>query len=166
MANFFPEGMPLPAGDRDTQPFWDYCRQHELRIQRCARCGAYRFHPQPVCYNCQSFEHEWVRSKGLGEVYTFAVVYHPNHPAEANAVPFNLTVVQLEDCGQVKLTTNLVDVPNEEIHIGMPVELTWEDTTPDTTLYRFRPRRPADPEEERRSAAARARAAGAAAAAP
>ena len=140
MPNFFPEGMPLPAGGRDTQPFWDYCKEHELRIQRCTRCGNYRHTPQPCCWECQSFEFEWVKSRGVGEVYTYGIVPHPNHPAVRDIVPFNIAVIQLADCGGVKLVSNLVNVKNEDIKIGMQVELVWEDTTPEVTQYRFQPR--------------------------
>lgn len=137
MPNFFPDGMPLPAGDQETQPFWDYCKRHELRIQRCKRCGTYRHTPQACCYECQSFEYEWVQSQGLGEVYTFGIVHYPNHPALRETVPYNVVAVQLNDCGQVKLISNLVNWRNEEIYIGMLVELVWEDTTPEVTQYRF-----------------------------
>ena len=40
---------PLPAPNPDTQEFWDGCRRHELRIQRCADCGAYEPHPPRWC---------------------------------------------------------------------------------------------------------------------
>src|SRR5437762_14068773 len=100
---FFPEGMPLPAGDRDTQPFWDACKEHKLIIQRCSRCGAYRHVPMPVCWDCQSFDWEWEESKGLGEIYSYIIVHHPVHPATSAVVPYNATVVQLNDCGNGKV---------------------------------------------------------------
>lgn len=136
---FFPEGMPLPAADRDTQPFWDACKEHRLVIQRCARCNAYRFAPSPVCADCNSFDWVWDQSEGKGEIYTYTIVHHPTHPATQTAVPYNAIVVQLRDCGQVKITSNLVDCANEDIKVGMPVEVTWEDVAEDVTLHRFRP---------------------------
>ncbi len=137
---FFPEGMPYPAGNMDTKPFWDYCKQHELRVQRCTRCGAYRFHPVPVCYKCQSFEYEWVKSSGRGEVYSRIVVHHPAHAATRDMVPYNVVIVELEDCGGTRLISNVIDTPNDDVRIGMPVELVWEDFNPEVSLYRFKSR--------------------------
>lgn len=139
MANFFPDGMQLPAPSVDTQDFWDACKEHRLVIQRCTRCGTYRFTPVPVCYECQSFDWSWEESRGIGEVFTFTIVVHPIHPATRDVIPYNAAVIQLQDCGAVKLTTNLIEVKNEDIYVGMPVEVVWEDTTPEVTLYRFRP---------------------------
>lgn len=139
MPNFFPEGIPLPVGDLISAPFWDYCKQHEFRVQRCARCGTYRMPPQPTCFFCQSFDSVWVKSRGIGEVFTYEIVHSPPHPATRSIVPYNIVVVELEDCGSVRFTSNLVDVKNEDIHIGMKVEVAWEDSAPDVTVPRFRP---------------------------
>ncbi len=139
MSTYFPEGMPIPAVEFDTKEFWDGCKQHKLLIQRCKRCGTFRHAPVPVCWNCYSFEHELVESQGVGEVFSYIIVHHPVHPATKDVVPYNAIVVQLKDCGQVKLTSNLLGIKNEEIKIGMPVKLTWEDVAPGISLPRFLP---------------------------
>ena len=137
---FFPENMPIPGGSMDTKPFWEYCKKHELRFQQCTRCGSFRFHPQPVCWRCQSFDFEWVKSRGEGHVYSKVVVHHPAHPATRDVVPYNVVIVEMDDCGQQRVTTNIVDTPNEQITIGMPVEVVWEDINDEVALYRFKPR--------------------------
>lgn len=137
MANYFPAAMPLPAVDHDNQGYWDGCKEHKLKIQRCKRCGTFRHAPSPVCFQCHSFEHEYVESQGLGEVYSFIIVHHPVHPATKDVVPYNAVVVQLRDCGNVKITSNILGVRNEDIKIGMPVKVTWEDVAPDVSLPRF-----------------------------
>ena len=143
MANFFPEGMQLPAPSRDTAGFWEACREHRLVVQRCKQCGSYRMVPVPVCYNCQSFEWESEQSEGTGEVFSYTIVVHSTHPGTREVVPYNAIVVKLNDCGQMKLTSNMIECENEEIHVGMPVELVWEDTTPEVAMPRFRPARKA-----------------------
>ncbi len=95
--------------------------------------------PAPVCYACQSFECEWIESRGEGEVYTFTIVHHPVNAATEAVVPYNAAVIRLDDCGSVKLTSNIVECRNEDISIGMPVQIVWEDTTQEISLYRFRP---------------------------
>ena len=125
----------------DTKPFWDYCKQHELRFQRCSRCGSFRFHPVPLCWKCQSFDYDWVHSRGEGRVYAKIVVHHPAHAATREVVPYNVVVVEMDDCGGTRLISNVIGSANDDIKIGMPVEVVWEDTTPDVTLYRFRARK-------------------------
>ena len=41
----------------------------------------------------------------------------------------------------VKMLTNLVDCAPEQARIGMPVEVVYEDVTPQVTLAKFRPAR-------------------------
>jgi hypothetical protein len=47
--------------------------------------------------------------------------------------------VQLEE--GVKLMTNIVDCPPEQVKIDMPVEAVFDDVTPEVTLVKFRPAR-------------------------
>ena len=135
------EGIPVPAPVIDTKAFWEYAKQQELRIQRCNRCWTFRFPPSPLCYKCHSLDFEWVRSRGEGRVYSYIIVHHPPHSALREQVPFNVAVVELDDCGQIRVTSNIVDCPEEEVRVGMPVELVWEEVTPEINLYRFRTRK-------------------------
>ncbi len=136
---YFTEDMLLPEPNRDNEEFWAGCTAHRLVIQRCARCGTYRHLPVPVCSECTSFEWEWVESSGRGEIFSYIIVPHGVHPATLGAVPYNAVIVQLDDCGGVKLTSNLINAANEDIHIGMPVRVAWEDVGEGVTLPRFEP---------------------------
>ena len=136
---YFSDEMMLPQPDRDTQPFWDACNERRLVIQRCARCGTYRHIPRPVCHECSSFEWDWVESAGRGEVYTYIIVPHGVHPATLDTIPYNAAMVRLNDCGGALLTTNIVNCANDDIRIGMPVQVVWEDAGDGVTLPRFEP---------------------------
>jgi len=138
--SYFPEGVPLPEGDATTQPFWDGCAARELRIQRCTSCGLHRHIPTPICSRCRSFEYDWDVSSGNGRVFSFIVVHHSVHPATNDAVPYNVAVVQLDDCSNVLVTSNVVDCANDEIRVDMPVRVVWEQMDPSLALYRFTPR--------------------------
>jgi uncharacterized OB-fold protein len=61
---------PLPVIDEDTKPFWDYCKQHELRVQKCLRCGELRYPPNSICPNCMDMGSEWIKLNGKGKVYS------------------------------------------------------------------------------------------------
>lgn len=138
MALFGPT-MPVPAIDPDTQGFWDACKEHRLVVQQCKQCGSYRFAPAPVCYNCQSFDFDWIQSDGVGEVYTWTVTHRSLHPGTDAAVPYNTVVVELSDCGGAKITSNLLGVEPDAIKPGMKVIVEWDDVTPEISLPRFRP---------------------------
>ena len=45
----------------------------------------------------------------------------------AEAVPYSLAIVELEEQSGLRMLTNIVDCPFEALSIGMPVEVTFED---------------------------------------
>jgi uncharacterized OB-fold protein len=127
--------LPLPVPDEDSQPFWDYCREGELRAQRCVSCGCLRYPPRPTCPNCGSTEIEWQRLSGRGKVYTYAISHQAIHPALVDRVPFTTIVVELEE--GLLMTSNLVE-GSPPVQIGTPVEVTFERVTDEITLPRFK----------------------------
>ena len=129
---------PRPAITDDTRPFWDACRRRELVIQRCAGCGAFRHPPSPVCWRCRSFAHGWVAVSGRGTVFSHAVVHRAFLPELA--VPYTVVVVALDDAPGVRLVSNLIDATAEELRIGLPVEVVFDDIDAEVTVPRFRVR--------------------------
>ena len=111
--------------------------QARLVIQRCTSCGTFRHLPSD-CGHCQAPDHEWVESAGPGTVFTFTIVGHPVHEATAPAVPYNVVIVELDDCGGVMVPSNVVDCPPDEVHAGMPVVVVFERVTDEITIPRFR----------------------------
>ena len=127
---FFPAGMTLPAPQPDTgwdASFWEACRRHELIMQQCARCDTCRYPPEVVCYNCRSFDYGWKTMNGKGVVYSRTNVVYPVHPALMQRVPYNVVVVELADDPSIHMLGNVVDCAYEDIRIGMPVEMHFED---------------------------------------
>ena len=127
---------PLPRVTALNRPFWEATRRHELRLQRCADCGRFRYPPSPVCPDCLSEEGEWVRVSGRGTVTTWVVFHRKYFPSFAADLPYHVVQVQLEE--GPRLTANLVDVTNDELQVGMPVEVVFDDVTPEISLPRFR----------------------------
>lgn len=119
-----------------TKQFYDWCARGELRFQRCGQCGAFRHVPRELCAECGSFAWQWERSSGRGTVFTYTVVARALHPAFAQAVPYAAVVVELEE--GVRLLSNVVDCPPDELRIGMPVQVAFERQTDAITLPVFR----------------------------
>lgn len=114
--------IPLPdPADGDDARFWDALRAGELRIQRCAVCGAFRHPPRPLCAQCGASESDWLVVAGTGEVWTFTIVHPPTLPAFADRVPYGAVVVRLDE--GVFMVSNLVDCPVDELSVGQRVEL-------------------------------------------
>jgi len=131
---------PLPIPNEDTKPFWDSLKEHKLKIQKCRQCGQFRFPPRVICPHCMSLESEWVEAKGVGTVYSFTIVHHAYTPAYESEIPYVVAIVELEE--GTRLISNIIGCKPEQVQIGMPVELAFEDVTPEFTLHRFRPMTP------------------------
>jgi len=136
---FFPDGMPQPLADAITLPFWQAAAEHRLVVQRCMRCGRTRLPPAPLCPDCRSEEADWKPVSGRGELYTYTIVHRAI--AAGQPLPTVIAVIALEDAGGVRMISNLVGATPEEIRIGLPVELVWEDMSAELAIPRFRPTR-------------------------
>ena len=132
-----PANKPIPVPTRETQPYWEGCKQHELRIQKCAACGHYQFYPRLYCTACMSDRVEWVRASGRGKVLSFTIAYRPVTQAFAADVPYAVALITLDEGPQ--LMSNVVGCPPEKVQIGMPVEVTFEDWTEDISVPKFKP---------------------------
>ncbi|MFQ5416840.1 MAG: Zn-ribbon domain-containing OB-fold protein [Myxococcota bacterium] len=130
---------PLPCPDPDTRPFWDACRRHQLCLQRCSACEAFRFYPGPLCPSCGSPESRWQRISGRGEVYSYVVVHRAAHPAFGGDVPYAVALVELEGTGGIRLPARVVECPPEAVRVGIAVEVCFEDASEQITLPVFRP---------------------------
>jgi len=131
---------PLPRPTEDSAPYWDAAQRGELRMQRCSDCGHTRFPPSILCARCLSERHEWARLSGRGTVFSWIIVHQSQHPAFNADTPYNVTIVELEE--GPRLHTTVVDCPNDQIRIGMPVEVVFDRVADDVTLPRFRRRGP------------------------
>jgi uncharacterized OB-fold protein len=114
---------PYPRPDRDTAPFWEAQRNHELRLQRCSACAAFRFPVAPLCPECHSFDFEWALCSGRGTVYSYTIVQHQTHPAFP--VPYTMLLVALEE--GPRIIAQLRAPPGVGVSIGARVHVEWED---------------------------------------
>ena len=130
-------GKPIPRVDQESKGFWEACRRHELYVQGCRSCGQLRYYPRAVCPQCMSSDTEWVRCSGRGTVYTFTVTHQNHAPGFRESLPYVLAYVELEE--GVQMLTNIVDCAPEDVRIGLPVKVTFEDVTDEIAIPRFKP---------------------------
>lgn len=128
---------PLPRPNRLSLSYWEGARQHELRILGCTACG-HKFLPAADrCPKCLGKELEWDAASGRGKVWSWVVFHQRYFPAFESDLPYNVAYVELEE--GPRIMTNLVDCDPGDICCDMPVQVVFDDVTPEMTLPRFRP---------------------------
>ncbi len=128
---------PLPLVNEDNAPFWEYCKKLELRMQKCGHCGHIRFPASVLCPKCHSMEAAWQKLSGRGKVWSFVVYRRAYHPAFADDIPYAVAVIELDE--GPRMESNVIGCAMEDISIGMPVEVVFEDVTEEFTIPRFKP---------------------------
>ncbi len=131
--------FPTPVPTAESAEFWAGCQRGELLIQKCSQCGTLRYFPRAGCPRCTSEQYTWHKVSGRGTLYSFIVVHPPTLPAFKDKVPYPVILVELEE--GVRMISNIVDCKNEELRIGMPLEVVFDRINEDLTLPKFRPAR-------------------------
>ena len=126
-----PASPMLPLVTPDTAFFWDGTAAGELRIQRCARCGALRHPPGPMCPACGEAStagaaglaggEGYAVAAGTGEVFSYVVHHHP--PVPGKRLPMVVALVQLPE--GVRILGEMPGVRPDQVRIGLPVRVTF-----------------------------------------
>lgn len=130
---------PLPVVSAINLPYWEAAKRHELMLQKCNSCGKFWYPNGHMCPYCWSQDYQWSKVSGKGKVNSWVVFHQPYYEGFKDEIPYSVVQVELEE--GPRLISSLVGVKNEDINIGMSVEVTFEDVTNEVTLPRFRPRK-------------------------
>jgi len=131
-----PEFRMLPDYTWESETFWTGGRHGRLMIHRCRSCARYFHPPAPACFRCRSMDVGPEAVSGRVTVATFTVNEHtwlPGFPP-----PYVIAIVEIAEEPDVRLTTNIMDCAVSEVHIGMPVEVLFEQWD-DVWVPVFRP---------------------------
>ncbi len=113
----------LPALDDDNRFFWTSGEDGRLRFLRCRACGYYIQPPGPRCPSCWSKDLAPEAVSGRAEVHTFTINHHPWDGATD---PWAIAIVTFPEQDDLRLMTNVVGCAVDDVHIGMPVQVTFE----------------------------------------
>lgn len=127
----------LPAITTLNAPYWDGLKRRELKMPKCNDCGKIWYPPSPFCPSCWSREFSWQQLSGRGKVSSWVVFHQAYFSSYKDDIPYNVAEVELEE--GPRLLTNLVGIENEDIAMGLPVEIVYDDVTEDVTLAKFQP---------------------------
>jgi uncharacterized protein len=130
-------GPPMrPQVTPDTAFFWAGTLAGELRIQRCASCGALRHPPGPMCPACGTpSDGGYVVAAGTGEVFSYVVHHHP--PVPGKQLPLVVALVQLPE--GVRMVGEMPGVAPDQVRIGLSVRSTFIKVDDDLALPAWRP---------------------------
>ena len=114
----------LPRVTDANRHFWTGGAEGELRLLRCRACRSWVHPPAPVCPECLSREVAPEAVSGRARVATFTLNHQPWVPAPDH--PYAIAIVELDEQPGLRLMTNIVNCPPEEVRIGMPVRVVFE----------------------------------------
>lgn len=122
-----------PARNQDTEFFWEGTRAHELRIQKCAACGALRHPPGPSCPACHRFERTYDVAAGTGTVFSYVVHRHP--PIPGHELPIVLALVDLDE--GVRVVAGMPGSEPDSVRVGQRVRVDFRRIDDELTLPIF-----------------------------
>ncbi|MBA2882986.1 hypothetical protein HNR65_003342 [Desulfosalsimonas propionicica] len=131
---------PLPLVTELSKHFYDGCKQGELLYQKCDDCGQIVFYPKELCPACMGRRLSWRKSNGKGKIYTFTVTYDAAPPEFATDVPYALALIDVDE--GFRMMSNIVECDFDKLRCEMPVEVVFDQITPDIALPKFRPSEP------------------------
>jgi uncharacterized protein len=135
------EQRPLPQPDPMTEFFWEGARNHRLLILRCEHCGRYNHWPRPICRFCHAETLVPSEVSGRGTIWSYTVVCYSYHPGMKP--PYVLAAIELDEQPGLRMVSNVIDCGEDELAVGLPVEVVFQDVAPEVTLPLFRLVRPA-----------------------
>lgn len=128
-------GIPVPTPSWRLAPYWEACRRGELVHFRCPDCGHGEARPFTVCSHCGGRRGAWVAGTGRGELYSWTVVWRPQHPRFS--VPYAPAVVAMDD--GYHMISAVIGCRTEDLHAGLRLEVEFHPASDEITLPYFRP---------------------------
>jgi uncharacterized OB-fold protein len=130
---------PLPLADDVSRFFWDGAARGELLILRCRACRRFVHPPRPVCPFCFTDELAPEAVSGRATLYTWTVAEQAFHPYFADKLPYVYATVELVEQPGLRVITNVVECPFDELLAGMSLEVVFTALSDELTVPQFRP---------------------------
>ena len=104
--------------------FWTSGADGELRLLRCQDCTFWLHPPKPICPKCWHRDIRWEATSGKATLLTYTVNHKAWNPGVP--VPYVIGIVELPEQAGLRMTSNIVGCPPDEVSIGMPLVVTFE----------------------------------------
>ena len=122
----------LPPDTEISRPFWQGCREGELRLQHCADCDRFQFYPRIVCSHCGRSAIAWQAVSGAGRIASYSVVRRGI--SRAYTAPY-VALIDLDE--GPRMMSSIVGAEPEAVSIGAAVNVRFEPWGADYVLPVF-----------------------------
>ena len=126
----------LPRVDDLNEFFWTSGADGKLRFLRCDTDGYYIHPPAPICPKCLGKGLTATEVSGRATLHSFTVNHQPWIPGFDP--PYVIGLIEIEEQPDVRLMTNVIGCEPDDVRIGMPLEVTFQEYD-DVFLPLFRP---------------------------
>ncbi len=126
-----------PADNPETKAYWDGTREKKLMLQVCATTGKYQYPPRAASIHDLGAPVEWKQAAGTGTVYAASVHYVPGNKFMRDKVPYVVALIELDE--GVRVMSNVINCPPDDVHVGMKVTVTWQPLPDGRALPMFEP---------------------------
>ena len=123
--------LPSPISNPENTVFLEAAQDNQLLLKYCNACKEAHFYPRTICPHCGGDDTTWVKSDGLGEIYSYTVM------RRGVAVPFAMAYVRLQE--GISMLTHLTNCDFDSIHIGQKVKVIFQETEDGQKTHLFEP---------------------------
>ena len=126
-----------PEPTNATREYWEATSEDRLLIPYCTDCEEYFFYPRGRCPECMSKNVDYQEASGQGELVSYTTVHRPPTPDLQERAPYINALVRLEE--GIQMMTGIKAESEDDLGVGMPVEVTFVETTGVFNLPYFEP---------------------------
>ena len=97
----------------------------QLLINKCDACGYWIYPHRPLCPQCLSWNVTPTQVSGKGRVFMFTLIHQQRDPKDRRNEPLAAVAVELAEQKGLRYLAPVVNCPQEQIDLDMPVRLVW-----------------------------------------
>ena len=115
---------PAPRINADAKLYWKAAAEDHLIFKCCQSCAHVHFPPRYLCPQCWSENLQWIKSKGLGTVYSLTIMRRAPMPEFETNIPYVVALVDLDE--GPRMMANIVGENATDTQIGQRVAVCFE----------------------------------------
>jgi uncharacterized OB-fold protein len=123
--------LPSPIANPENKSFLEAAQNNQLLLKFCNSCKEAHYFPRTICPHCGSDDTTWVKSDGVGEIYSYTVM------RRGVEVPFAMAYVRLSE--GISMLTHLTDCDFDSIRVGQKVKVVFQETQDGQKTHLFKP---------------------------
>ena len=120
-----------------SKPFWDATRDQRFVLPWSTGSETPMWYPREVDPADPDAAIEWREASGEGVVYAASVHHRPGPGRDPGDGPYVVALIELAE--GVRMMSNVVGCPPDDVTVGMPVRLVWEPLSDGRHLPQFTP---------------------------